>query len=91
MFLNFPDAPQPPPTAAYSHAVRSGDLLFVTGQLPVDPKSGRLVSGGAAEQAERVLQNLEIVLAGAGARGRHRPRARRAGRDRSHRARHRAR
>lgn len=32
-FLNFADAPPPPPTAAYSHAVRAGEWLFVTGQL----------------------------------------------------------
>src|SRR5207253_2352052 len=36
-FLTNPDAPPPPPTAAYSHAVRAGDFLFVTGQLGVDP------------------------------------------------------
>jgi 2-iminobutanoate/2-iminopropanoate deaminase len=67
-FLDFADAPPPPPTAAYSHAVRAGQFLFVTGQLGVDPKTGKLVTGGAAAQAERVMRNLEIVLAAAGAR-----------------------
>src|SRR2546421_13128383 len=67
-FLNFPDAPPPPPSAPYSHAVRAGEFLFVTGQLGVEPKTGALVAGGAAEQAERIMRNLEIVLRGAGAR-----------------------
>jgi len=65
-YLNVPDAPPPPPTAAYSHAVRAGDYLFVTGQLGVDPQTNKLVSGGAAEQAEQIMRNLETVLRGAG-------------------------
>ena len=65
-FLTFPDAPPPPPTAAYSHAVRAGEYLFVTGQLGVDPKTNLLVAGSTAEQARQVMQNLEIVLRGAG-------------------------
>jgi len=65
-FLVVPNAPPPPPTAAYSHAVRAGDLLFVTGQLGVDPRSNALVPGGAAAQTRQVMQNLETVLAGAG-------------------------
>jgi len=65
-FLNIPDAPPPPPTAAYSHAVRAGDYLFVTGQLGVDPKSNVLVPGGAPEQMKQIMRNLETVLRGAG-------------------------
>jgi 2-iminobutanoate/2-iminopropanoate deaminase len=65
-FLTIPGAPPPPPTAAYSHAVRTGDLLFVTGQLGVDPKTAALLPGGAAEQALQVMRNLETVLSGAG-------------------------
>jgi 2-iminobutanoate/2-iminopropanoate deaminase len=42
-FLNFTEAPPPPSTAAYSHAVRAGDWLFVTGQLGVNPATGKLV------------------------------------------------
>jgi 2-iminobutanoate/2-iminopropanoate deaminase len=67
-FLNFPDAPPPPPTAAYSHAVRAGDWLFVTGQLGVDPTTGTLVPGGTVAQCRQVMQNLTTVLRGAGAR-----------------------
>jgi len=65
-FLTNPDAPPPPPTAAYSHAVRAGNFLFVTGQLGADPKTGALVPGGAAEQTRQIMQNLQTVLRGAG-------------------------
>ena len=65
-FMTNPDAPPPPPTAAYSHAVRAGDLLFVTGQLGVDPKTGALVPGGVAEQTHQIMRNLQTVLRGAG-------------------------
>ena len=67
-FLNLPEAPPPPPTAAYSHAVRAGDWLFVTGQLGVDPRTGALVPGGTVAQCRQVMQNLATVLAGAGTR-----------------------
>ena len=66
-FLMVPAAPPPPPTAPYSHAVRAGDYLFVTGQMPSDPRTGdRLVAGGIVEQAHQVMRNLQTVLAGAG-------------------------
>src|SRR3984893_8086751 len=66
-FLMVRGAPPPPPTAPYSHAVRAGDYLFVTGQLGADPKTGdRLVAGGIVEQTHPVMRNLQTVLAGAG-------------------------
>src|SRR5262249_36912226 len=65
-FLMIPGAPPPPPTAPYSHAVRAGDHLFVTGQLGADPVTGRLVSGGIAAETHQVMRNLQAVLAGAG-------------------------
>ena len=65
-FLNYADAPPPPPTAAYSHAVRAGEWLFVTGQLGVDPKTGTLVPGGTVAQCRQVMQNLATVLRSAG-------------------------
>ena len=65
-FLMLPDAPPPPPTAAYSHAVRAGEFLFVTGQLGVDPRTNALVTGGAAAEARQVMENLLTVLRGAG-------------------------
>lgn len=52
----------------YSHAVRSGGLVFLSGQLPVDPESGELVEGGASAQTTRCLENLAIVAAAAGGR-----------------------
>lgn len=65
-FLNFADAPPAPPTAAYSHAVRAGEWLFVTGQLGVDSATGKLVPGGTVAQCRRIMQNLALVLRGAG-------------------------
>lgn len=50
----------------YSQAIRSGHLLFVSGQIPLDPASGTLVTGGIADQTERVLQNLGAILRAAG-------------------------
>lgn len=51
----------------YSQAVRSGDLLFLSGQIPTDPATGKLVEGGIEAQTERVLLNLQAVLESAGA------------------------
>jgi 2-iminobutanoate/2-iminopropanoate deaminase len=50
----------------YSHAVRGGDLLFCSGQIPLDPDTGQLVGDSAAEQAERCLKNLAAVCEAAG-------------------------
>ena len=51
----------------YSHAVRTGDLLFCSGQIPLDPDTGELVGATPGEQAQRCLQNLEAVCTAAGA------------------------
>lgn len=51
----------------YSQGVRSGGLLFCSGQIPLDPATGKMVEGGIAEQTERVLRNLEAVLSAGGA------------------------
>ena len=45
----------------YSHAVRSGGLLFCSGQIPLDPATGELVGDTPGEQARRCLQNLQAV------------------------------
>jgi 2-iminobutanoate/2-iminopropanoate deaminase len=50
----------------YSQAIRSGDLVFLSGQVPIDPKTGELVTGDIAVQTDRVLDNLGAVLAAAG-------------------------
>jgi 2-iminobutanoate/2-iminopropanoate deaminase len=46
----------------YSQAIRAGNLLFCSGQIPIDPATGEFVSGGVAEQTEQVLRNLSAVL-----------------------------
>ena len=51
----------------YSQAVRADNLLFCSGQIPIDPSTGEFVSGGIAEQTEQVLKNLGAVLEAAGA------------------------
>jgi 2-iminobutanoate/2-iminopropanoate deaminase len=51
----------------YSHAVRVGELLFCSGQIPLDPATGEIVGTTAAEQARRCLENLAAVCAAAGA------------------------
>jgi 2-iminobutanoate/2-iminopropanoate deaminase len=51
----------------YSQAVRAGDFVFVSGQIPLDPASGTLVAGDAAAQTRRVMDNLGAVLAASGA------------------------
>ena len=50
----------------YSQAVRSGDTLFCSGQIGLDPATGQLVPGGVAEQTKRVFENIKAVLAKAG-------------------------
>lgn len=50
----------------YSQAVRSGSLLFLSGQIPLVPDTGAIVSGGIAEQTDRVLRNLAAVIEEAG-------------------------
>jgi 2-iminobutanoate/2-iminopropanoate deaminase len=50
----------------YVQAVRVGNLLFTAGQIPLDPVSGQVVSGGIAGQTTRVLENLKAILEAAG-------------------------
>ena len=50
----------------YSQAVRAGNLVFASGQIPIDPATGQFVPGGIAEQTEQVLRNLTAVFEGAG-------------------------
>jgi 2-iminobutanoate/2-iminopropanoate deaminase len=55
----------------YSQAVQSGEMIYTSGQIPLDPASGQLVEGGIREQTVRVLENLKAVLAAAGSDLRH--------------------
>jgi 2-iminobutanoate/2-iminopropanoate deaminase len=61
-------APDAPPAAGpYSHAVRSGGFLFLSGQTPMDPATGRLAEGGVGAQTRQCLANLAAVCTAAGA------------------------
>ena len=59
------DAPQA--IGPYSQAIVSGGFLFTSGQIPLDPATGEVVSGGITEQTERICLNLKAVLEAAGA------------------------
>lgn len=50
----------------YSQAIRAGNLLFLSGQIPLDPVSGEIVAGGIEAQARQVMNNLRAVLEAAG-------------------------
>ncbi len=50
----------------YSQAIKTGDFVFASGQIPIDPQTGEFVAGGIREQTERVLKNLAAVLEAAG-------------------------
>ena len=50
----------------YSPAVKVGNMLFLSGSIPLDPVSGQLVEGGIKEQTSRVLENIKGLLAAAG-------------------------
>ena len=58
------DAPKA--VGPYSHAIVAGDLVFSSGQLPLDPKTGQIVEGDIGVQTRRVLDNLAAVLAASG-------------------------
>ena len=60
--LGAPDAVGP-----YSHAVKAGGLLFISGQIPLDPDSGELVGETPGDQARRCLENLSVIAAAGGA------------------------
>jgi 2-iminobutanoate/2-iminopropanoate deaminase len=59
-----PDAPKA--MGAYSPAIRAGNLLFVSGQIPIDPASGALVDGDITAQADQVMRNMSALLKAAG-------------------------
>ena len=62
--ISTPDAPGA--IGPYSQAIRAGDFLFLSGQIPLDPATGTLVDGSIADQTHRVLANLGAVLQAAG-------------------------
>ena len=62
--ISAPDAPKA--MGAYSPAIKAGNLLFVSGQIPIDPASGELVTGDIAAQTEQVMRNVGALLRAAG-------------------------
>ena len=62
--ITAPDAPQA--MGAYSPAIRAGNLLFVSGQIPIDPASGSLITGDITAQTDRVMRNIAALLRAAG-------------------------
>ncbi len=62
--ISSPDAPKA--IGPYSPAVRSGQLLFVSGQVPLDPVTGQMVDGDVGAQTKRVMENLGALLKAGG-------------------------
>ncbi len=57
----------PAPIGPYNQAVRSGDFVFCSGQIPLDPVSGEIVPGDVSAQTRQVMKNVEAVLTAADA------------------------
>ena len=62
--ITTPDAPKP--VGTYSQAVKSGDFLFISGQIPLDPETGEIIRGDFKEQTRRVLKNIMAILDASG-------------------------
>ena len=62
--ISTPNAPAP--IGPYNQAIFAGDTLYISGQIPLDPKSGELVSGDIAAETKMVMSNLEAILTEAG-------------------------
>jgi 2-iminobutanoate/2-iminopropanoate deaminase len=56
----------PLPIGPYSQAIRAGDWLFISGQIPVDPQTNQLVTGDIQEQTSQVFKNIETILQAGG-------------------------
>lgn len=56
----------PKAVGPYSQAVEAKGMLFVSGQIPIDPETGKIVEGGIKEQTEQVMKNIGVVLGSAG-------------------------
>jgi 2-iminobutanoate/2-iminopropanoate deaminase len=62
--ITAPDAPKA--MGAYSPAIKAGNLLFISGQIPIDPGTGNLVTGDITAQADRSMRNVSALLRAAG-------------------------
>lgn len=58
----------PKPIGPYSQAIKVNGLLFVSGQVSIDPKTNEFVSGDISQQTQRVLDNLKAIVEGAGSK-----------------------
>lgn len=56
----------PAPIGPYSQAVQTGNMLFISGQIPIDPETNHLISGSISDEARQVMQNLKALLTTAG-------------------------
>jgi 2-iminobutanoate/2-iminopropanoate deaminase len=56
----------PLPIGPYSQAIRANGFIFVSGQIPMDPGSGQIVSGGLEEQTRQIIENISAILKAAG-------------------------
>lgn len=63
--VSSPDAPAA--IGPYSPAIRAGNFLFLSGQIPLNPSDGQIVSGDVAAQTDQVLRNISALLTAAGA------------------------
>jgi len=63
--ITTPNAPAP--IGPYNQAVLSGNTLYISGQTPIDPRTGNLVSGSIEEETLQVMKNIEAILIAAGA------------------------
>jgi 2-iminobutanoate/2-iminopropanoate deaminase len=62
--ISAPDAAKP--VGPYSAALRAGDLLFISGQVPIDPSTSQIIQGDIAAETRRVLENIGALLSAAG-------------------------
>ncbi|PVU68262.1 deaminase [Sulfolobus sp. SCGC AB-777_G05] len=56
----------PKPVGPYSQAIKVGNTIYVSGQIPIDPKTGEVVKGGIREQTRQVLDNIKNILEAGG-------------------------
>lgn len=57
----------PAPVGPYSQGIIAGNFIFVSGQVPLDPKTGKIVENSISQQTEQVLKNIQEILEAAGA------------------------
>lgn len=51
----------------YSQAIQAGNLIFISGQIPIDPETGSMIDGGIEEQTHRIMKNISAICEAAGA------------------------